>query len=125
MGLLDGDTLADVFAGAFEWIYADATYTADTPSGTGSVYDPDPGTPVAYPCKAQRDEWSAYDRQGGLVSAMDWKVMVLRKSLAVEPREGGRITIGGITLTIVSDGGSGPAVSSDPAGGAWTLRCRL
>ena len=124
MGLLDGDTLADVFAGAFEWIYADATYTVDGPS-TGTTYDPTPGAPVPYPCKAQRDEWSAYDRQGGLVSAMDWKVMVLCRTLAVEPKEGGRITIGGITLTIVSDGGSGPAVSSDPAGAAWVLRCRL
>ena len=125
MGLLDGDFLANVFADAFAWAYADAIYTADVPSGAGATYDPDLGTPVNYPCKAQRDEWSSYDRQGGLVSAVDWKVMVLRKTLAVEPREGGRITIGGVTLTIVSDGGGQPAVSSDPAGAAWILRCRL
>lgn len=125
MGLLDGDTLADVFAGAFEWIYADATYTADTPSGTGSVYDPDPGTPVSYSCRAQIDEWSSFDRQNSLVGTKDWKVLVLRRSLAVEPVEGGRISVGGVTLTISGDGGSAPAISSDPARATWVLRCRL
>lgn len=124
MGIFDGG-LAGVFAAGFAWMYADAVYTAETPGTGGSAWDPGATVPKDYPCKAQRDEWGAYERQGGLVSAKDWKVLVLTQTLEVEPVEGGRITINGVTLTIVSDGGSAPAVSSDPASGAWVLRCRL
>ncbi|ACL58456.1 hypothetical protein [Methylobacterium nodulans] len=123
MGLLDGG-LAGVFGAAFSWMYVDAVYEVDGPA-SGPSYDPTPGAPQTFPCKAQRDEWTAYERQGGLVAAKDWKVMVLTKTLDVQPVEGGRITIGGQTLTIASSGGSAPAVSSDPAGAAWVLRCRL
>lgn len=129
MGLLDEDTLATIFADAFDWIYGDAVYTVDG-AATGSSYDPTPGAPVDYPCKGQIDEWSSRDRTNTLVSVKDWKVIMLRQSLQgpdgpIEPVEGGRVTIRGITLTISSDGGSAPAVSSDPARATWILRCKL
>ena len=129
-GLLDTDALADVFAGAFDWIYGDAVYTGTTAASTGSAYDPDPGTPTPYPCKGQIDEWSSRDRTNTLVSVKDWKVILLRQSLQgpngpIEPVEGGRVTIRGITLTVSGEGGSAPAVSSDPARATWILRCKL
>ncbi|MFE1598190.1 hypothetical protein [Methylobacterium sp. ID0610] len=120
-----GDVLSDVFAAGLGWMYADATYTVDEPGDGGTAWDPAAPTPRDYPCKAQRDEWSAYERQGGNVAATDWKVLVLTKTLDVEPVEGGRITLNGITLTISSAGGSAPAVSADPGRGAWVLRCRV
>ncbi|ACL61748.1 hypothetical protein [Methylobacterium nodulans] len=124
MGLLDG-SLAGVFAAGFSWLYADAVYTVDEPSEGGSKWDPAPPTPKTYPCKAMRDEWTAYERQGGLIGAQDWKVLVLTESLPVTPVEGARITLYGQTLTIASAGGGAPAVTTDPARGAWVLRCRL
>ncbi len=128
-GLLDTDALADVFAAAFDWIYGDAVYSVDAAS-TGSVYDPTPGEPAKYDCKGQIDEWSSRDRTNTLVSVKDWKVILLRQSLRgadgpIEPIEGGRVTIRGITLTVSGEGGSAPAVSSDPARATWVLRCKL
>ena len=125
MGLLNGDALSGIFTAGFSWLYADAIYTVDEPVAGGSEWNPAPPVPRPYPCKAQRDEWSAYERQGGQVGATDWKILILVKSLAVPPVEGGRITINGLTLTIASAGGSAPAVSSDPAGAAWVCRCRV
>ncbi|MBY0298994.1 MAG: hypothetical protein K2X71_23675 [Methylobacterium sp.] len=124
MGLLDTG-LGGVFAAGLSWLYADAVYTVDEPVAGGSPWDPATPTPREYLCKAQRDEWAAYERQSGAVAAADWKVLVLTASLPVPPQEGGRITLNGVTLTIASAGDSAPAVSADPGQGAWVLRCRL
>ncbi|GJE00552.1 hypothetical protein [Methylobacterium isbiliense] len=94
-------------------------------AATGPAYDPSIGAPQAYPCRGFRDEWSAYSRQGGLVAARDWKVVILARTLAVEPQEGDRVTIQGVTLQVYSDGEGQPAVTSDPATATWELRCRL
>ncbi|ACL61046.1 hypothetical protein [Methylobacterium nodulans] len=124
MGLLD-QGFAGIFGAGFGWIYAEAVYTVDLPGEGGTPWDPAPPTPTAYPCKAMRDEWTAYERQGGLIAAQDWKVLVLTESLPVTPVEGGRITLNGQTLTIASAGGGAPAITTDPGRGAWVLRCRL
>jgi len=61
----------------------------------------------------------------GLVTSSDIQVLVLAKSLAVEPKSGDRITIRGKTVVVVPETTSGMrAVQTDPARATWTLRCR-
>ena len=115
--------LAKTIGKAMSGIFLDATLTRDG-SPTGPPYDPTPGAPTDYPCKAIVDEWDAYYRQGGLVSKTDRKVLVLASTLAVAPLSGDRITIEGLTLTVVPNGSGQPAVSTDPATAVWTLRAR-
>lgn len=103
-------------------LFLNAIYTVDG-AATGPAYDPTPGASTDYPCKAIFDEWGAYYRSAGLVSASDRKVLVLADTLPVTPVEGGRITIDGVTLTVASNGEGQPAVSTDPAKALWTLRC--
>lgn len=116
-------SLAKTMAKALGPIFLDATYEIDTP-GDGPAYDPGPPATKTYPCKAIEDDWGAYYRQGGLVSGDDRKILVLAKTLAVEPQEGGRFTIRGRTFVVYSNGEGQPAVASDPALAAWECRAR-
>lgn len=120
------DDLPDQIADALGDTFRDAILTRDG-APTGPTYDPTPGGPAAYPCRAINDEWSAFYRQGGLVGATDRKVLVLASTLATKPQAGDRIEIlaDGVTLTIVPEGGGQPAVSTDPATAVWTLRARV
>lgn len=113
-------TIADALGGDFR----DAVLTrAGAP--TGPTYDPTPGAPVIYACKALHDTWSAYYRVNGLVQASDQRVLVLATTLATTPQLGDTIAFEGMTLRVVSDGGGQPGVSSDPAFAVWVLRCRI
>lgn len=113
-------TIADALGGDFR----DAVLTrAGTP--TGPTYDPTPGAPTPYACRAIHDTWSAYYRASGLVQANDQRVLVLATTLATTPKLGDTIALEGMTLRVVSDGGGQPGVSTDPAGAVWVLRCRI
>lgn len=119
-------TIADALGGDFR----DAVLTrAGAP--TGPTYDPTPGVPTTYTCKAIHDTWSAYYRASGLVQASDQRVLVLATTLKasdgtlVTPQLGDTIALEGTTLRVVSDGGGQPGVSTDPAGAVWVLRCRI
>ena len=92
---------------------------------TGAAYDPTPGAPTTYTCKAIHDTWSAYYRASGLVEANDQRILVLATTLATTPQLGDTIALEGMTLRVVSDGGGQPGVSSDPAFAVWVLRCRI
>lgn len=118
------DDLPEILADALGDDFRGAVLQRETASSTGPSYDPDPPMLTSYPCRAIHDEWSATYRAGGLVTGKDWKILVLAATLAVEPREGDRITLEGVTLTVVSDGGAQPAVTSDPATATWVLKCR-
>lgn len=117
------DDLPGILADALGPEFRDAVYEIDGP-GTGAPHDPTAGAPQSYPCKAINDQWGAYYKNGGLVSGDERKILILAHTLAVEPQEGGRITIQGQTFQIVSEGGSQPAVTSDPAGATWECRGR-
>lgn len=116
-------SLAKTMAKALGPVFLNAVYEIDTP-GTGPSYDPGEPMTASHPCKAIEDEWDAYYRRGGLISGDDRKILILAKTLAVEPQEGGRITIRGKVFTVYSDGQGQPAVASDPALATWVVRAR-
>lgn len=98
-------------------LFLDATLTRDGPT-TGPAYDPTPGVPVSYACKAIVEAYSKYYRANGLVDAKDRRVLVLANSLGLKPQPGDRITVSGITFTAQE-------VSTDPAEAVWTVRGRM
>lgn len=110
-------SIAKTVGSAFKGIFLDAVLTRDG-APTGPAYDPTPGAPVTYPCKAIVETYSAFYRAQGLVEASDRKVLVLAASLGVKPLPGDRITVQGITFTA-------QAVSTDPAGAVWTVQGRM
>jgi hypothetical protein len=118
------DDIPNLIFSALSEDFREALYEVDTPATGSSVYDPDEPTTSGYSCRALVDDWDKFVRTGGLVAANDVKIMVLAATLSVTPQEGGRITIQGMTYGIVSDGGSQPAVTTDPARAVWTLRGR-
>lgn len=116
--------LAKTIGGAMAGIFYDATLSRDVATPGPNDWTPGPVVTTSYPCKALPDTWGAYSISGGLVAAQDAKLLVLASTLAVKPTEGDRITVQGVTYTISSDGGSRPAVGTDPAKAVWELRGR-
>lgn len=118
------DDLPEILADALgEDVFYPATLERDGAS-TGPSWDPTPGPPQSWPCRALEDQWSTGSLAGGLVASADRKLLILAHGLPVVPQEGDRVTIRGYTFTIVSEGGSRPAVSSDPANAVWECRGR-
>lgn len=108
------DSLPATINSAFKNLFYDAVMTVDVIPNS-PPYDPaDPPAPVpvSYSCKAYVTKYSAYYRANSLVAAEDRKVIVLAKSLAIEPVNGARITVQGVTFTIIAydDGGSNKAI---------------
>lgn len=115
------DDIPDLVNGAFGDVFYDAVMTVDVIPNS-PPYDPaDPPAPVpvSYPAKAYVEKYSAYYRANSLVEASDRKVIVLAKSLAIEPVNGARITVQGITFTIIDydDGGSNKSI--------WEIQGRM
>ncbi len=109
---------------AFAGIFFEAVLERDTAAPGPNDWTPGEVTTTEHGCKALIESWSSYQLSGGLVAAGDRKVMILASTIAVEPEAGDRVTARGETFTIVSDGGSMPAVSTDPAKAVWTCRGR-
>lgn len=118
------DDIPDIITDALGGDFRDAVLTR-IGAPTGPIYDPTPGAPTDYSCKAIHDTWSAYYRASGLVQASDQRVLVLATTLATTPQLGDVVALEGATLRVVSDGGGQPGVSTDPAGAVWVLRCRI
>ncbi len=118
-------SLAKQINAGMKGLFLDAVLSRVAP-GSGPSYDPGQGAEADYPCKAIFDSWSAGSIAGGLVASNDRKVLILAQSLpaGVAPMEGDRIALRGLTLRIVTEGGSLPAVSTDPAEAVWTVRAR-
>lgn len=79
-------------------------------------------TTTSYPCSGFVAEYSAYEIANSLAAVGDRRVVLLGATIAggaVVPIPGDRITIGGETLTIVTDG-----VRSDPVRATHDCRCR-
>ncbi|AWN47136.1 hypothetical protein DK419_13115 [Methylobacterium terrae] len=93
---------------------------------TGDAWNPTPGAPIDFRCRALRDEWGTYHRSNGLVAAADWKILVLAETLKTEPREGDLIQLPNTPQLIVYGNGEGqPGYQADPATACWILRCHL
>ncbi|MFG1413465.1 hypothetical protein V5G24_20355 [Xanthobacter sp. VTT E-85241] len=110
---------------ALSGVFFDAVLARDVAAAGANAWTPGTITTTEYACKGLNDAWSSYQRAGGLVAGADRKILILASTLAVTPQEGDRITIQGATLTLVSDGGSQPAVTTDPATAVWMCRGRV
>lgn len=117
------DAMPKQIAAGLSKHFRDAVLTRDGAPG-GDSWNPTDGDPQSFTCKAINSDWGAFYRANGLVTAADRMVLILAATLATEPREGDRIMIEGVTLTVVSSGEGAPAVSSDPAKATWTIRAR-
>jgi hypothetical protein len=116
--------LSRTIGGALAGVFFDATLYRDTAAAGTNDWTPGAVTTTSYPCKALADAWSAYQIAGGMVAASDAKVLILAASISIEPQAGDRVTVRGETYTLVSDGGSRPAVMGDPAKALWECRGR-
>jgi hypothetical protein len=105
-------SLARTIGSAFSWLFLDAVLSVDSVAGGGDPFDPPAPTTTTYACKAIVDDYSDYYRANGLVGAKDRKILILATSVAVLPRQGNRVTVGGDTFTIIS-------VKTDPATAVW------
>lgn len=113
------DKLPRAINSAFNNLFYDAVLTVDVPQVSPDPADPLPPIPTPYSCKAYVEKYSAYYRANSLVEASDRKVIVLAKSLAIEPVNGTRITVNGITFSIIAydDGGSNRSI--------WEIQGRM
>jgi hypothetical protein len=92
---------------------------------TGPAYDPTPGAPTTFKCKALYEEYSAGARGQNLVGEKDVKVMILAASLATEPSSMDIIEIQAQSIKgCIAAPGSGAVlpVQTDPARAVWTCR---
>lgn len=122
MSLLDG--LPQIMANALGTsVFRDATLYRSS-KGTGPSYDPGEGTTSTFRCKALVTKFSNFSVAQGLVSGKDRKLLILAATLDTVPQEGDRLKIQGTTYRVASDGGGGPAVTSDPANATYTCRGR-
>lgn len=116
--------LSRTIGSALSGIFFDAVLYRDAAAAGPNDWTPGAVTTTSYPCKALADAWSAYQISGGMVSANDAKVLILASTLSIEPRAGDRVTVQGEMFTLVTEGGSRPAVMSDPAKALWECRGR-
>ena len=113
------DKLPRAINSAFRGLLYDAVMTVDVPRDGSDPADPLPPVPTPYSWKAYVEKYSAYYRANSLVEASDRKVIVLARSLAIEPVNGARITVNNITFSIIAydDGGSNRSV--------WEIQGRM
>src|SRR6266571_5314237 len=96
-------SLAATMHGAFKGPFLDATLTLNVPGMITAPADPPTPTQTTYACKAIEADWAVGLLGMGLVTSSDIQVLVLAKSLAVEPKSGDRITIRGKTVVVVPE----------------------
>lgn len=122
--LLEGG-IADIVNKAAGSFFLNATLTRSNVAVGGSAFEPAVSTSeTTYTCKAIEDKWSAGVYGSGLVNSTDIRILVLAASLATTPVVGDRITIRGVTLTILpSESDKLASIQTDPARATWSLRC--
>lgn len=116
--------VAGTIGKAMGGVFYPATLSHDTRAAGANDWTPGAVTTTSYVCKALPDTWGAYHLANGLVAATDAKIIVLASTLTIQPQAGDRVTVQGSTYTIVADGGSKPAVETDPAQAVWVCRGR-
>lgn len=114
---LAGSLAAQIYKGMKD-LFLDATYTVDVPAVIVDPADPAAPTPTDYGCKAMVEKYSDYFTKQGLVQDGDRKVLILANSLAIKPVANSRVTIQGITFTILK-------VDTDPATAVWELQGQM
>jgi len=93
--------------------------------GTGPAHNPGQGSTPKWGCRALVTNWRDSTKAGGLVAAVDRKILILAETLeGTEPQNGDSVVIQGKTYRITADGGSQPAVTRDPARAVWVCRGR-
>jgi len=118
------DGLAKTVGKAFSKIVYDAVLTRPGPP-SGPAYDPTPGTPLTFKCKAIAVAYSGGMVGQGLVASTDVNVLILAATLATDPRPLDQITIAKqrFSATIVPADTAGlQAVKTDPARATWQCR---
>lgn len=106
------DSLPNIINGAFKGLFYPAVMTVYVPVESPDPADPLPPVPVSYPCRAYVENYSAYYRANSLIDAKDRKVIVLAKSMSIEPVIGATLAVQGVPFTIIAydDGGSARSV---------------
>lgn len=112
--------LARTVGSAFRSLFLPATLTRDMVPTSPSFdpFDPPAPIPVEYGCRAIVERYAQKFRLEGLVEANERRVLVLTTSLSVRPQPNDRITVRGVTFTIVE-------VGTDPAEACWDLRAAM
>lgn len=111
-------SLARTIGNAMAGLFLDAVLTRDAPGVGGDPFDPPAPVATDYRCKAIVEAYREQFRLDGLVEQNDRKVLILANSLSIRPAAGDRVTISGITFTVIE-------VSTDPAEAVWTCRGRM
>lgn len=99
--------IATTITTAFTDIFFDATLTQAS---------------TVYNCKAIFDKWQKFSI--GVAHVSSYQVLILAKSLAVDPLIDDIVTLQDTAVEIASDLESKPAVEIDPARAVWTVRAR-
>lgn len=110
-------SLAKTIHKASKNIFLDATLTRDVVASGGNPADPPAPTPVNYPCKAMRDNYSAFDKMNSSIATGDFKILILVNSLAVMPISNDIITIQGASSSIIK-------TDVDPANAVWVCQAK-
>lgn len=114
---LEATLAAQVYKG-MKALFLDATLTRDVPGVITDPADPPAPTPTPYACKAIVETYSNYFRANGLVDIKDRKVLILANSVSIQPTANDRVTISGITFTVME-------VGTDPATAVWECKGRM
>ncbi len=112
-------SLAATIHGALKGVFLDAVLTREVVSAGPDAADPPAPVPVPYPCKAIRDNYSRSDRADSSILSGDAKILILAKSLSVDPKKDDIVTITGQ--------GAGFLViefTIDPANACWVIQGR-
>lgn len=111
-------SLARTIGSAMSSLFLPATLIRDVPQVGGDPADPLPPIPATFNCRGMVEAYSQYFKANGLVEQNDRKVLILAASLSVRPKPNDRVTIAGITFTIMD-------VSTDPAEAVWECKGRM
>lgn len=111
-------SLAKTIGKAFNSLFLPAMLVRDVPQTGGDPADPLPPLPANFPCRGMVESYSQYLRANGLVQANERKVLILAFSLGVRPAAGDRVTIRGVTFTLLE-------VSTDPAEAVWECKGQM
>ncbi len=117
---LEGSLAAQIYTG-MKSLFIDATLTRDTTSSNSPDIDrfnPPPPTSTDYPCKVVVETYAEKYRMDGLVKANDRRVLILGNSVAVVPTINDRVSVRGITFTVID-------VQTDPALAVYTCQGRF
>lgn len=118
------DSLPNIVNGALGSVFLSATLSRTTRAAGPNDYTPGAETTATYACKAIHETFGVSWLANGMVDADEVKVLILAASLSVEPLPGDKITIRGVTYTIVPAGAGRAAVMTDPAKAVWECRAR-